>query len=179
MMIFANCSTSYLSASLRWKLTDWKDLFDCCLDEGDSSEEADHLVPGTRHLRPGWLCFWQFLPEEKKKELSKKWKTSIFCAKYIGYFRIKKLFPFFMFNLLSAKITLEHNLLKLCLFCTSGSLKNIGTKCACPEMEVTEIILAKVSKLCQLSSHSYFQVFTGLWYPANKICIPLVLVTCF
>ncbi len=24
-----------------------------------------------------------------------------------------------------------------------------------------------------------FQVFTGLWYPANKICIPLVLVTCF
>ncbi len=24
-----------------------------------------------------------------------------------------------------------------------------------------------------------FQVFASLWYPANKICIPLVLVTCF
>jgi hypothetical protein len=26
---------------------------------------------------------------------------------------------------------------------------------------------------------SKFQVFAGLWYPANKICIPLVLITCF
>ncbi len=25
----------------------------------------------------------------------------------------------------------------------------------------------------------FFQVFAELWYPANKICIPLVLVTCF